>query len=223
VLRYHRWVMVHKRDPQVVAPPPHEPVLPAEVAVADLPVPPALKLQRFADLEWATGGRAWFEDYQVGERIHHIDGMTIDDVDHTSATRMYQNTAKVHFNHHQMQESRFGKRLIYGGHVISVAHALAVNGLENLVWMAAWNSGTHANPTFAGDTLYAFTDVLAAEPLPGRTDLGALRLRLVALKNVDPSQHEVQVQVTAASGKSEYDPRVVLDLDWWGLVPRRGS
>ncbi len=221
VVRFHRWVMVHKRDPKAAPVSAVEPTLPDHVPAAELPVPPTLNLQRFADLQWATGGRYWFEDYAAGERIHHIDGMTIDEVDHTAATRMYQNTAKVHFNHHQMQASRFGKRLIYGGHVISVAHALAVNGLENLVWMAAWNGGAHANPTFAGDTIYAFTDVLAAEPLPGRTDLGALRLRLVAVKNVDPVAEEVPIQVTDAAGKTGYDPRVVLDLDWWGLMPRR--
>jgi 2-methylfumaryl-CoA hydratase len=77
--------------------------------------------------------------------------------------------------------------------------------------MAAWNGGTHANPTFAGDTIYAFTDVLAAEPLPGRDDLGALRLRLVAVKNVDPAREAVPAK----------DPRIVLELDWWGLIPRR--
>jgi len=105
--------------------------------------------------------------------------------------------------------------------VISVASALAVNGLENLVWMAAWNGGTHANPTTAGDTIYAWSDVLAAEPVPGRSDLGALRLRLIAVKNADPTAEEIAVQRTDAAGKTSYDPRVVLDLDWWGLIPRR--
>src|SRR5262249_62187775 len=109
-----------------------------------------------------------------GERIHHLAGMTLDEADHTQATRLYQNTAKVHFDLHQMKESRFGRRLVYGGHVISVCYALAGNGLENVLAMAAWNSGTHANPTFAGDTLYAGNDVLHPQEPPGPQGLRGL-------------------------------------------------
>ena len=135
-------------------------------------------------------------------------------------TRMVQNTATVHFNQHSMAASRFGKRLIYGGHIISVAHALSFNGLENLVSMAGWNSGTHAAPTFAGDTIYASTEVLAKETLGTEQDrLGALRMRLVAYKNVDPSKDAVTIR----GADSKYDSRVVLDLDYWGLIPRRIS
>jgi 2-methylfumaryl-CoA hydratase len=221
VLRFSRWVLVSKREGGAAVGAAQVPALPAEVAPADLPVPDELKLGRFEERTWATGGDALWDDYEVGERIHHIDGMTIDEGDHTLATRLYQNSARVHFNQHVMQASRFGRRLVYGGHVISVAHALSQNGLENVLAMAAWNAGTHANPTFAGDTIYAWSDVLAREPLPGRGDVGALRLRLVAVKNIDPAREPVELKVTAAGGKQGYDPRVVLDLDYWGLIPRR--
>ncbi len=220
VLSFHRWVLVNKRDPSVKSGVSEVPDLPSEVTVDQLPIPTEMNLERFADLRWATGGEALWDDYEVGERIHHVDGMTIDEVDHATATRMYQNTAKVHFNLHKMQSSRFGKRLIYGGHIISLAHSLAINGLENLLTMAAWNSGAHANPTFAGDTIYAYTDVLAREAIPGRTDVGALRMRLVAVKNADPSAEEVPLMIDSDKGKRVYDPRVVLDLDYWGLIPR---
>jgi 2-methylfumaryl-CoA hydratase len=138
--------------------------------------------------------------------------MTIEEADHVQATRMYQNLAKVHFDQHAMASSRFGRRLVYGGHVISVAFALSSNGLENVLRMAAWNSGSHANPTFAGDTIYAWTDVIDRAELPARRDLGALRLRLVAVKDVDPR---------VAGEIALDDPRVVLTLDYWGLIPRR--
>ncbi len=222
VLSFYRWVLVHKRDKTAKVAGTAVPELPDMVAARELPVPPELNLQRFADLAWATGGRALWDDYDVGERIHHADGMTIEESEHATATRLYQNTARVHFNQHQMAGSRFGRRLIYGGHVISVAHALSFNGLENVLAMAAWNAGTHANPTFAGDTIYAYTDVLAREPLPDREDLGALRLRLVAVKNADPSAEEIPLHVEA-DGKRRYDERVVLDLDYWGLIPRRAQ
>jgi 2-methylfumaryl-CoA hydratase len=221
VVSFHRWVMVNKRDPSVRTGIDQPPTLPDAVLPSEIPVPDNLNLQRFRDLQWATGGKYLWEDYEVGERIHHVDGMTIEESDHMQATRLYQNLAKVHFDQHQMAQSRFGRRLMYGGHVISVAYALSFNGLENLLRMAAWNSGAHANPTFAGDTLYAWTDVLEKAELPGRRGLGALRLRLVAVKNVDPSKEDVPLEVVGDDGKKGFDPRVVLSLDYWGLMPTR--
>ena len=146
--------------------------------------------------------------------------MTIEEVDHTLATRLYQNTAKVHFDAYAAKNTRFGKRLIYGGHIISVARALSFNGLENTLGILAWNGGTHANPTFAGDTIYARSEVLAKAELPGRTDLGALRLRLVAIKNADPTKEGVTLKVEK-DGSQSYHPNVVLDLDYWVSMPKK--
>jgi 2-methylfumaryl-CoA hydratase len=218
-LRYTRWVLVEKRDPAAAAPVAVVPELPGVVPAGELPVPPELNLERFDALEWSTGGAARLEDYQVGQRIVHAGGVTIEEADHGLATRLYQNTARVHFDGHAMASSRFGRRLVYGGHVISVAHALAHDGLENAIRMAAWNAGSHVAPTFAGDTLYAWSEVLdrADQVAPG---LGALRLRLVAVKNLDPAREEVPLHASS-EGEAKYHPAVVLDLDYWALVPRR--
>jgi 2-methylfumaryl-CoA hydratase len=209
VLRYTRWVMVEKRDPSTPTGAKDEPALPNVVPAGELVPHAELDVSRFAEVAWATGGGALFEDYQVGERIDHVDGMTIDETDHTTATRLYQNTARVHFNQHQMAGSRFGKRLMYGGHVISVASSLAVNGLENVVGVLALNGGAHANPTFAGDTIYAWTDIVdKAELSPS---LGALRVLHHAAKDVDPARQPLDPK----------DSRVVLALDLWLAIPRR--
>ncbi len=169
---------------------------------------------------WATGGARFWEDYSAGERVAHPQGITIEEAEHQMATRLYQNSARVHFNQHQQNSSRHGRRIIYGGHIISVAQALSFDGLENVVGMAAWNGGSHTNPTFAGDTLFAWTEVLERIDL-GRADLGALRLRLVACKNVDPNAEEVPVKVAGEDGRERYNASVVLDLDYVGLIPKR--
>lgn len=213
VLDYVRWVMVRKRDEAAPAPGDSVPDLPKAVAAENLILPEALRFDRY-DTELAGSPHLW-DDYAVGEKIDHVDGMTIEEAEHQMATRLYQNTAKVHFNQHAQKADRFGRRLIYGGHVISLARALSFNGLANAVKVLAVNGGRHVAPTFAGDTIYAWSEVLDRFELPGRTDCGALRLRLVALKDTPAAAFPFK----GADGA--YDPSVVLDFDYTVALPRR--
>jgi 2-methylfumaryl-CoA hydratase len=218
VLRFFRWVMVHKRDKSTPTGASDSPSMPASVPASELRVHDCLDVSKYES--WASGGSAFFEDYEVGERIDHVDGMTIEESEHMIATRLYQNTAKVHFDGHAAKETRFGKRLMYGGHVISIARSLAFNGFANALGILAWNGGAHVSPTFAGDTVYAFSEVLEKAELPGKPGLGALRVRLVGVKNANPQTDGVTRKVEK-DGKEVYHPNVVLDLDHWLLMPKR--
>ena len=203
VLSYVRWVMVRKRG-QGDAPETVIPELAKTVAAADLVVPDGLT---FADYDFAQAGEPHrLGDYAVGEVIDHVDGVTIEEAEHMLATRLWQNTAKVHFDATNRAD---GKRLIYGGHVISLARALSFNGLANAQMIVALNGGAHANPCFAGDTVRAWSEVLdvAETAAPG---VGAIRLRLVATKG------EAGV-LRGEDGK--YASDVLLDLDYWALTP----
>ncbi|HYF56797.1 MAG TPA: MaoC family dehydratase [Salinarimonas sp.] len=212
VLRYCRWVLVKKRDAAAPAPPEHVPDLPEAVAPADLGAAcPPLDIGAYDTA--LAGGPHRFRDYARGERIDHVDGMTVEEAEHQIATRLYQNTAKVHFDAHAAAGTRFGRRLVYGGHVISLARALSFNGLANAFHVAAINGGRHVAPLFAGDTVYAWSEVLDTAEIPGRADVGALRLRTLATKNQPCSSFPDR----AGEG---YDPAVILDLDYWVLVPR---
>ncbi|MBI2236746.1 MAG: MaoC family dehydratase [Magnetospirillum sp.] len=212
VVDYVRWVMVRKRDAAAVIAEERVPELPPAVAAADLVVPAGLTLAHY-DTTLAGSPHLW-DDYAAGERIDHVDGMTIEEAEHMMATRLWQNTAKVHFNQHTEGQGRFGRRLIYGGHIISIARALSFNGLANAFKLVAVNGGRHTSPTFAGDTIYAWSEVLEKIELPGRSDVGALRLRLVALKNQPAAGFPFK------EGK-DYEPSVVLDFDYTALMPRR--
>ena len=216
VLSFVRWVLIPKRDRNAARGMNEVPQLPAVVTPERLPVPDALNLQRYADLAWAMNPGGRWDDYALGERLDHPEAMTIEEADHTQATRLYHNTAQVHFDQQAMAASRFGRRLVYGGHVISVAMALSQNGLGSALRIAAWNGGAHVSPTFAGDTLRAFTEVVEKAEIPGRRDVGALRLRLSAVKNV--SAVELASVAPLLSGTKE--PRIVLELDYWALFPR---
>jgi 2-methylfumaryl-CoA hydratase len=213
VLDYVRWVMVDKRDPAAPAPEPVTPELPEVVAAARLTLPNELSLAGY-DAELA-GSADFYDDYELGERIDHLAGTTLEEAEHQMATRLYQNNARVHFNLHAARNSRFGKRVVYGGHIISLARALSFNGLANAFRIAAINGGRHSNPSFAGDTIYAWSEVLEKIDLPDRADVGALRLRTIAAKD----RSCAEFPLNGPDGKP--DPAVVLDLDYTVLMPRR--
>ncbi len=212
VLEYVRWVMVKKRSLDGHAPEPVVPDLPEAVPAANLTVPEAFHGDGW-DFDLSGELHRW-GDYEPGEKIDHVDGMTIEEAEHQIAARLYQNTSKVHFNQHQEKEGRFGRRIVYGGHVISLARALSFNGLANAFRVAAVNAGSHTAPAFAGDTVYAWSEVLERIELPGRDDPGALRLRTVATKDMPCSSFPLR----AADGT--YEKAVLLDLDYTVLIPR---
>lgn len=206
VLDYVRWVMVKKRDLDAPAPEAVVPDLAPLVAPEALVVPEGLD---FSGYDFALAGeRHRWRDYAVGEKIDHVDGVTIEDAEHMLATRLWQNTSKVHFDVTQRED---GRRLIYGGHVISLARALSFNGLANAQMIVALNAGAHANPCFAGDTVRAWSEVLGKAETRAK-GVGALRLRLVAVKD-----GAAAFAHRGADGK--YAPEVLLDLDYWALVP----
>ncbi len=207
VIDWARWVMVHKRDHAASAPETVVPELADVVAPEDLIVPEGLDFAGYDDV--AAGAPHRWADYEVGERIDHVDGVTLTDAEHMMATRLWQNTAKVHFNTEARPD---GERLVYGGHIISLARALSFNGLANAQLIVAINAGAHTAPAFAGDTVCAWSEVLdrAETSTPG---VGALRLRLVATKGRDES-------MTLRGEDGKYAPGVLLDLDLWALCPR---
>lgn len=212
-LEYCRWVMVRKRDPASAAPKPVVPELPDAVATADLLLPVGLRAEQY-DCALAGSADLW-DDYQVGERIDHVDGMTIEESEHMMATRLYQNTARVHFNQHAEKTGRFGRRIIYGGHIISLARAISFNGLANAFSITAINGGRHVSPAFAGDTVYAWSEVLDKLSLPRRNDLGALRLRTIAAKDHRCTDFPYRLD------DGHYEPSVLLDFDYTVLIPKR--
>lgn len=203
LMEYVRWVMVRRRA-EGPAPDPVVPELSDVVDPADLVIPKGLDFSNY-DFDLAGEPHRW-GDYTVGEVIDHVDGVTVEEAEHMLATRLWQNTAKVHFDATHRAD---GKRLIYGGHVISMARALSFNGLANAQMIVALNGGAHANPCFARETIRAWSEVLdkAETDAPA---VGAIRLRLVA--------------TTGGAGElrgddGKYLPEVLLDLDYWALMP----
>jgi 2-methylfumaryl-CoA hydratase len=209
VITYCRWVMVRKRDAASPAPAPVVPALDDAVPADDLVVPAGLNFSSYDS--GLAGSPHFWGDYTAGEKIDHVDGCVLEEAEHMLATRLWQNTARVHFD----PAARGGApRLIYGGHIISMARALSFNGLGNAQLIAGINGGAHAAPCIAGDTVYAWSEVLDKAET-STTSVGALRLRLVAVKNAPAGE----MMLRGPDGK--HAPGVVLDFDYWALMPRR--
>jgi len=168
VIEYSRWVMVRKRDAASRAPETVLPDLAQAVAPGDLTIPDGLDFSNYNNA--LSGSAHGWDDYRPGEKIDHVDGCVLEEAEHMMATRLWQNTARVHFD----PAARGGApRLIYGGHIISMARALSFNGLGNA------------------------------------------QLRLVAVRNAPAGE----MILRGEDGK--YAPGVVLDFDYWALLPRR--
>lgn len=211
VLEFVRWVIVRKGRADAPAPDPVVPQLATEVYPERLAVPRRLNFKRY-DFAQAGTPHRW-GDYEPGERIDHLDAVTVEEAEHVLATRLWQNTARLHFDTTQRPDRR---RLVYGGHVMSLARALTFNGLANAQMMVAINAGTHVGPCFAGDTVRAWSDVIekAETASPG---VGAIRLRTVAVRQQAEAPAEDRFPLRDAEGK--YRPEVLLDLDYWALMP----
>lgn len=214
VISWIRWVMVRKSNLDTPAPETVIPELSKVVDAKHLNIPSNVEYDGFDTS--ITGSSFVWNDYEIGEVINHPSGMTVDESDHTLATKLYQNPARLHFD---ASKSTYGKRLVFGGHVMSVCRALSYEGLENALSIAAINGGAHCNPTFGGDTLYAHSEVLDRWEIPGRKDVGALRLRLIGVK--EKPLRFLSDATSIINGKQSYNPNVVLDLDYTVLMPRR--
>ncbi|MGY8908231.1 MAG: MaoC family dehydratase [Pseudomonadales bacterium] len=205
VMSFVRWVMVRKKNIEAPAPQVVVPVLRDVVLASDLAVPKDINFSSYNTV--LSGSLFKLSDYSVGEVIDHVDGVTVSEAEHMMATRLWQNTAKVHFDAMARPD---GRRLIYGGHVISMARALSFNGLGNAQMISAINSGIHANPCFAGDTIRAWSEVLDLAETTNPS-VGAIRLRLVASKGVTSELRDPE---------GKYHSDVLLDLDYWALIPK---
>ena len=209
VLSFKRWVMVHKKDHSTSCPAPQLPTLASEVSSTEQIIPAQLNLSQWPD--FVSDSQLKASDFNVGDTYFHRDGITINDSDHSLATRLYQNNARVHFDQHMMNDSNHGKRLVYGGHIISLCRALSYNGLGNGIWLSAIHSGSHCNPSFAGDTIYAQSTILEITDVTDREDIALVKINMLGIKNNSPEQMEFLTKTV--EGRKKYHSDVVLDLE----------
>jgi len=214
VLDWKRWVMVKKKDVNTRSDINQIPELQSLVSPANINLD-----SQYDFSNWQASysdNQKRFEEFNIGKVINHRAGITINDSDHSLATRLYQNNARVHFDQAMMDSTEAQKRLVYGGHIISLCRALSYNGLGNAIWLSAINGGSHSNPSYAGDTIYSQSRILDKRTIEGRDDLGLVRIRMIGTKNTPPEQ--IDQLFEQVGSRLKYDSAVVLDLDYSVLM-----
>src|SRR4030081_1892142 len=119
-----------------------------------------------------TGKDNYFEDFVPGAVIRHARGKTLEAIENVILTNLVMNTAQVHFNEHAIKANRFGQRLTFGGVTLSLIVGLSEQDTAKKARAElSLDKIRFSHPVFHGDTLYAFTEVLAAGP-SDREDAG---------------------------------------------------
>jgi itaconyl-CoA hydratase len=124
-----------------------------------------------------TGKANYFEDFTVGDVIRHARGKTVEGLENVLITNLVMNTAQGHFNEHAMKHSPYGGRLSYGGVNFSLCMGLAMQDTgENALAELGMDNIRLMNPVVHGDTLYAYSEVLAVED-SDQADAGIVTFR----------------------------------------------
>jgi itaconyl-CoA hydratase len=143
-----------------------------------------------------------FEDFKVGDVYEHRPGRTISEADNTWFTLLTMNTHPLHFDAAYAARTEFGRPLVNSCLTLSIVAGMSVSDLsQKAVANLGWDKIRLTAPVYAGDTVYAESEVLAARASESR-----------------PTQAIVTVRTT---GKKA-DGTVFMTCERSFLVPKRG-
>ncbi len=126
----------------------------------------------------------YFEDLEVGQRIHHTQGRTITEMDNTLFCALTMNDQPLHLNADFAARTQFGQRIVNGILTLGLVVGLTVSDLTEgtIVANLSYEKVVHPNPVFHGDTLYVETEVLAKRKSRSRPDRGIVQLKHIGRK-----------------------------------------
>ncbi len=183
VLTWQRKVQVYKGDDGAEI---HAGEVEPDAVECELWLPPYDPARDYKSLAHLSSADSYFEDLEPGTRIEHSRGRVMTD-EHIHLTAVLDNTSQVHCNQFMVDadpEHYVGGRLIiFGGIPFVLCLGLSSPDVgDNALGDVLYPTGRHTAPLFAGDTVFAATEVLAKRDYPGRPDLGIVETRLLGHK-----------------------------------------
>ena len=125
----------------------------------------------------------FFEDFKVGDVYRHAMGRTLSETDNTWFTLLTCNTNEIHFNADYAAHTEFGRPLMNSCLTLSLVTGLSVEDVSrHIVANLGWDKVTLPAPVFAGDTIYAESEVLEARASKSRPGQGIVRVRTKGYK-----------------------------------------
>jgi acyl dehydratase len=148
-----------------------------------------------------SAGR-FYEDFAVGDIYEHRPGRTITETENTWFTLLTMNKHPLHFDAEYARHSEFGRCVVASPFTVSLIVGMSVSDVsQKAIANLGWTDIKLTHPVFAGDTLYAESEVLAKRESKSRADAGIVSVRSI--------------------GKNQ-DGAVVCTFDRTMLVQRRG-
>jgi 2-methylfumaryl-CoA hydratase len=183
VLTWQRKVQVYKRDDAASL---HEGEVEPEKVECSLWLPPWSPKTDYKALAHLSSPDSYFEDLEPGTRIEHSRGRTMTS-EHIHLTAVLDNTSQVHCNQFMIdldpKQYVGGQLIIFGGIPFVLCLGLSSPDVgDNALGDLVYRTGRHTAPLFAGDTVFAATEVRGKRDLPGRPDLGIVETRLLGHK-----------------------------------------
>ena len=125
----------------------------------------------------------FFEDFKVGDVYDHRLGRTLSEADNTWFTLLTCNTNEIHFNADFAAHTEFGRPLMNSCLTLSLVTGLSVEDIsQHIVANLGWDKVRLPGPVFAGDTIYARSEVLETRPSSSRPGQGIVRVRTTGYK-----------------------------------------
>lgn len=130
----------------------------------------------------ASHGRS-YEDFVVGDIYEHRPGRTVSEADNTWFTLLTMNNHPLHFDHAYAAKTEFGKPLVNSCLTLSIVVGMSVDDVSyRAIGNLGWDKVKLVAPVFAGDTLYAESEVLAKRESKSRPTQGLVTVRTVGKK-----------------------------------------
>jgi 2-methylfumaryl-CoA hydratase len=180
VLTYERKVQVWKEN--VAAAVQDETLTNIPHVNCEIQLPAYDPSRHYGEIAHLTSDDTYFEDFTEGDTIEHSRGRVIT-TEHVALTAMLDNTSQVHCNQFLIDEQPEkyigGQLIVYGGIPFNLCLGLSCPDVaDNSLTDIRYISGRHTAPVFAGDTVFAATEIHAKREYPGRPDLGVLATTL---------------------------------------------
>jgi itaconyl-CoA hydratase len=125
----------------------------------------------------------YLEDFKVGDVYEHRPGRTISEADNTWFTLLSMNKNPLHFDAAYAAKTEFGRPLVDSCLTLSIVTGMSVSDVsQKAVANLGWDKVRLTAPVFAGDTIYAESEVLAARESRSRPTQGIVTVRTTGRK-----------------------------------------